>query len=350
MSGKSHMKRRNSKQKSNRKILLWTFAALISVAVIVFLTVNGYFADAYGNLMGRTAENTAKNVTTGASYGVIDGAVNVKIHFVSVGQGDAAVIELPNNEYMLIDAGSTSSGFDSIEKYYSGYLDDVVDGDEIDYMVATHPDADHYNMLSDVLADYKVGNIYYNYYADASKSYKTFMTNAENEGANLFMIDTDDDSTMTFSAGSCSVSLYSCGNDGISGENATISNSMSIMCLLAFGGRKILFAGDATAGKEKWFIGYTSPADMDVDFLKVAHHGSKYSSTEEFLGYVKPEYAVISVGEGNSYGHPSQDALARLSAVNAVVYRTDTDGTITLVIDDDGDYAFSFDTGTYASQ
>src|SRR5574344_1459300 len=230
-------KRRPTKKQQREKIIFWAVIAVILVAAIVFLGVNGYLTDAYEILLGAdggangTATETTggtqngSSVTHGASYGTIDGAANVKIHFVSIGQGDAIIVELPDKEYMLIDAGSTTSGLDAIRTYYNGYLADIVGDDEIDYMVVTHPDLDHINMLSGVLASYKVDNIYYNYYSAASATYKTFMSDAENEGAALTKIDTADDARFDFAVGGCSVTLYSCRNAGTSRNNPTIPNS-----------------------------------------------------------------------------------------------------------------------------
>lgn len=342
-------------RKNNNKVLI--AVAVIVLLILVTVIIVLYKTDRLENIIdgilkemqqGGDNDDTPpsdRNESRGDSYGVIDG-LPIKIHFVSVGQGDAIVIELPGNEYMLVDAGSGATAYPSstIKNRYYSYLSDVVDGDEIDYLVVTHPDSDHVNMMSKVVDDYVVKNFYYNAYADSSKTYATFTAKAAaEEGAALHVIDTADSSRFNIAAGGCTLTFYSPGNDGFTSSEAKIKNGMSIMIMLEYGGRKLLLTGDAPEEEEEWFVAYTEYENTDVDFLKVAHHGSPYSSTTEFLSYVSAEYAVISVDESNnSYGHPSPDTLERLENASATVYRTDIKGTIVLTIDSDGDYAFTF--------
>ena len=342
-------------RKNNNKVLIAVavIILLILVAVTLVLYKTGRldnFIDGItekqqqsGNVNDKPSQD--QNVSRGDSYGVIDGSP-IKIHFVSVGQGDAIVIELPGNEYMLVDAGSGATAYPSstVKNGYYSYLSDVVEGDEIDYLVVTHPDSDHVNMMSKVVDDYVVKNFYYNAYENSSKTYATFTSKAAaEEGAALHVIETADSSKFNVTAGGCLLTFYSPGNDGFTGTEAKIKNGMSIMIMLEYGGRKLLLTGDATEEEEEWFVAYTEYKNTDVDFLKVAHHGSPYSSTTEFLSHVSAEYAIISVDESNnSYGHPSPDTLERLENASATVYRTDIKGTIVLTIDSDGDYAFTF--------
>ena len=338
--------RRAKKKFSTSLIIIAVLIILILVAVIFILYKTGKLDNVISDITAMLEKDDTenKNIERGDSYGTIDGTP-IKIHFVYVGQGDAIVIELPLGEYMLIDAGSgLSASADNKERYYT-YLEDVIEGDEIDYLVVTHPDSDHVNMMSQVVDDYEIKNFYFNdYYEDGSKTYRTFTDKAKaEEGANLNIIDSPDSSTFDITVGECVLSFYSPGNDGFTSTESKIKNGMSIMILLQYGGRKLLLTGDAPEEEEEWFIAYTEGTDMDIDFLKVAHHGSRHSSTAEFLSYVSAEYAIICVDENdNNYGHPTEEALSRLEDANAKIYRTDTDGSVILTIDDDGDYLFSF--------
>ena len=156
-------------------------------------------------------------------------------------------------------------------------------------------------------------------------------------------IDTPENSTRKFSVGDCKFTVFSPGNDGFTNKDERIKNGMSLITLMEYGERKMLFTGDATSEEEAWFIEYTSEYDMDVDFLKIAHHGSETSNTTAFLTYVKAEYGVICAGEANPHGLPASGALGRIEAANVTYYRTDYNGTIVLTIDSDGDFSFVFE-------
>lgn len=296
-------------------------------------------------------QSGSKSAVRAASVGEIDGEP-IYIHFVYVGQGDAILLDLPNDEYMLIDAGSTKKPPESkisAKNIFLNYLKDVVKTGVINYMIVTHPDQDHVSFMTDVLNAYEVKNIFYNYLDNTTKEapsdlYKTFIETArKEEGANVVEIDTPENSTRKFNVGECKFTVFSPGNDGFTSQKARIMNGMSLITLMEYGDRKMLFTGDATSEEEAWFIEYTSEYDMDVDFLKIAHHGSETSNTTAFLTYVKAEYGVICAGEANSYGLPASGALGRIEAANVTYYRTDYNGTIVLTIDSDGDFSFVFE-------
>lgn len=123
-------------------------------------------------------------------------------------------------------------------------------------------------------------------------------------------------------------------------KSATQINAVSPIGILEYAGRRLVFTGDSNNSNEKYYC-ETYPY-VDCDVLKVAHHGSRTSSSEEFLKHVKCEYAVISVGDGNSYGHPEQEALDRLKE-NGIqkIHRTDKCGNVVLTVSHTGEMAFS---------
>lgn len=258
----------------------------------------------------------------------------LEVHFIDVGQGDAVLIRLPDGKDILIDSGSGTSVSNANRTKHLEYLESMNLG-EIDYMIVTHPDSDHINMLSSILMAYEVKNIYYNNINGVhSQTYTRFLDDAENEGATLFAID-DDGDIWTIDGGSYGYKLTVIAPGH---ERFEDTNAMSVICLLEYGGVEALFMGDATSESEQWYMdNFDEP---DIEILKVGHHGSPTSSSLAFLQSVDPEYAVISAGKGNSYKHPDPEIMTRLFDEGIVTYRTDRHGTVILYIDADGDYGF----------
>ncbi len=310
--------------------------------------------------------STGPSTATAALLADIDQDKCIKIHFIDVGQGDSILVELGTDTILLIDAGHTGSYLGDDGKYhdkaysnsgvpkavtepYFAYLNEVISnhGGDIDYLIATHRDSDHINMLPKVLDTYQVNTVFYNDCYNSSMSekeytdtVKNFETKVENEpNCVQYQFETPDDTIIVVpeEASDYKLTVYSSGNDGFKKNDA---NGMSILCLLEYGGRKVLFTGDATVNTEDWFIKKTNDPNFDIDVLKVGHHGSKTSSGAEFLDYIHAEYAVISSGKNNGYGHPTAEVMGRLEDRNMTIYNTQNDGTITLYIDYEGDFCF----------
>ena len=311
----------------------------------------------------QTQTETKKHVVvtpTAAELSEIDVNNCIKVHFIDVGQGDAILVELGNDTIMLIDAGHTGMtsagksspyGYNSVPKAisepYFAYLDEVIsaNGGDIDYLIATHPDSDHINMLPKVFEKYQVNEVFINdcyndEITDATSTVKATETAAETEpSCELHEFSTEEDTVIPIDGGNYKLTVYSAGNDGFKGAR-TKANSMSILCLLEFGGRKVLFTGDAEVETEKWFIEKTgNDPNFDIDVLKVPHHGSTSSCCEEFLDYVKAEYGVILYGD-NSYNLPATSTMAKLNERNMTIYSTKENGNVVLYIDYEGDFCF----------
>lgn len=236
-------------------------------------------------------------------------------HFIDVGQGDANFIELPTGEVMLIDAGTSGYGDDIIEYIQNlGYTD-------IDYVVATHPHADHIGGMAEVIESFDVGSIYMPKAVTTSKIYEN-------------LLETIQDKNLSIHIGKEGVEVYN--SDDLTIEMlAPVSssysnlNNYSIVLKITYGDVSFLYTGDA---EEENLSEITM--DLSSDVLKVGHHGSDTSTTKEFLEGVSPSYAVISVGEGNSYGHPAESTIKLLEEYTNHIYRTDLNGTV--VISSDG--------------
>jgi competence protein ComEC len=240
---------------------------------------------------------------------------HIKVSFIDVGQGDAALIQNQDGYTILIDGGPTAAGADLV-----AYLRDHGTS-HIDVIIISHAHLDHFGGLPAVLAapDITVGEVYYNGYDATTQSWYALATAVAGEGITM--------GALQFP------SEYSWGGTTgyVLGPAAGIvnpdHNEASVVLLLDHGGQRFLFAGDLGFSGEAEVIARGTPVAAGV--LKVGHHGSKYSSSEAFLAAVSPAHAVISVGS-NSYGHPAPEAIARLQAAGAQVWRTDLSGSIIL--------------------
>lgn len=252
------------------------------------------------------------------------------VHFLDVGQGDCEFIELPNSQCMLIDASTNEYGDDIVEaiKGY-GYS-------EIDYVVATHPHADHIGGMSEVIDSFDIGKIYMPRTSSNSKSFEGLLTSISNKNLS---INTAKTGTTIYSDNGINIEILS----PISSFYEE-TNDYSAVVKLEYGESSFLFMGDAEKPVENELIekyGY----DLDVDVLKAGHHGSRYSSSTEFLDYVTPEYTVISCAKDNSYGHPHSETIKRLNNVNTQIFRTYELGNITVSCDSNDSFEISYDWG-----
>lgn len=243
-------------------------------------------------------------------------SVKLKVIFLDVGQGDATLIE-QGSKQILIDGGP--DGQILMEKL--GKFIPFWDR-KIEMVVATHPDQDHIQGLVDVLEKYQVGSLMETSEESDSQVYKEYKNLLEQKNINVIgarigtEVDLGDNAKIEIME-----PIFEKAD-----ENKKENNSNSIISKLIFGKNNFLFTGDATADEEKEFI--SLPEDLSADILKVAHHGSKYSTTEEFLAKIKPKMAIISVGKNNKFGHPAPEILERLEKDKIKIIRTDEFGDI----------------------
>ena len=238
----------------------------------------------------------------------------LKVHYIDVGQGDSEFLELPNGQTMLIDAGNPENG-SQIVSYIKG-----LGHSKIDYLIATHPHADHIGGMATVVNGLDIGKIYMPKVSTNTQTFEDLLSTIQGKG-------------LTINAAKAGVNLFKTGNlnaDIIAPVNITGDdlNQYSAVIMLTYGANKFLFMGDAGEPSETQI---TAPVKADV--LKVGHHGSSTATSQAFLNKVKPTYAVIEVGKGNSYGHPTTATLNKLQGIGATIYRTDNDGTIIFTSD-----------------
>ena len=254
----------------------------------------------------------------------------LKVIFFDVGQGDAGFIETPQRHQILIDGGPGSVILEKLGKSMPFY------DRTIDLIILTHPEFDHLSGLNEILKKYKVSNILWTGIVRDTAEYKEWKKLIEEEKAEIFIAKAGQKILWESETNNYMEVLYPFEN--LEGKVFEDSNNTSIISKLVFGKNSFLFTGDAYKNVEGELI--NKKAEIDSDVLKVSHHGSKTSSSEEFIKSVSPQIAVISAGIGNKYGHPHQEVLELLEKYDIKILRTDKDGDIK-IISDGKNYAIS---------
>ena len=247
-----------------------------------------------------------------------------EVNFFDIGQGDAIFIVSPKRQQILIDGGPDSKILEKLGKEMPFY------DRSIDLVILTHPERDHLAGLIEVLKKYKVENILWTGIKRDSAEFKEWENLIKDEKAKIFIAKTGQKiHCSTWNDGHCYFEILF-PFENLEGKEFENSNDTSIVARLVFGKNHFLFTGDISKIAERELV---IRANIDSDVLKVAHHGSKTSSSEEFLKAVSPKIAVISVGKGNSYGHPHQEVLEIFQKFGIKVLRTDLDGDIKIISD-----------------
>ena len=245
---------------------------------------------------------------------------DLEVYFLDVGQGDCAVI-LCDGEAMVIDGGPRASA-----GMVYRYIRDILGLRHIDYVISTHPHADHVYGLSSVLNAAPADLLLSPVRKWDSKAFEYMLKYAAKQGTPL-AVPADGD---TLRLGSAVVTVLHCWPEAV-GEGRT--NDASIVLRIDYGKTSFLFTGDAEDWSEYMML--DAGANLKADVLKVSHHGSGTASTKPFLEAVQPSWAVISVGKSNEYGHPHRQVLERLEKIGAKTLRTDELGTIAFRSDGD---------------
>lgn len=240
---------------------------------------------------------------------------NLVVRFVDVGQGDCEIVQFPDGRNIIIDGGTNETSSELVNAIKSYGIK------RFDYVVATHPHEDHIGGLDDVIESFEIGNVYLPDTSSSSMSFKNLVESISQSGAKVnrayagvTMIDETD----------IRAEFLAPVNNYYEDEN-----NYSSVLKLTYKGFSFLFTGDAETISEYDMI--ENGAYLKSDVLKVGHHGSTTSTSNQFLRAVNPAVAVISVGHDNSYGHPHREILERLSDLK--LYRTDLNGTVTVFCD-----------------
>jgi competence protein ComEC len=246
----------------------------------------------------------------------------LKVNFFDVGQGDAIFIETPTRHQILIDGGPSSKIIEKLAREIPFW------DRSIDLIILTHPEKDHITGLLEVLKRYEVENVLWTGIVRDIPEYKEWLNLIGKEKANVKIAKAGE----KISCKNCKWKIevfYPF--ESLEGMEFEDSNNTSIVSKLIFGDSSFLFTGDIYKDVEESLT--LTSFDLNSKILKVAHHGSKTSSSEKFLEKVLPEIAVISVGE-NKYGHPNKETLEILEKYGIRVLRTDREGDIKIISDD----------------
>lgn len=346
------------KKKVRKKKIYFSFSRIICFVVLLVIFCGG----------GLLFKSPLENVLNGTFFGSKDfGEVGITVHYIDVGQGDCILIELPNNQTFLIDAGPGSE-----KEQMLAYLNENVFNDKdkvIDYLMLTHSDEDHCGGMPIIFNNFEVKKVFRpQIYIDETDKARdstvsaedtvwikntiiytntinafyneTYMENGIEKNCDVEFVTPDKvlNESLNFGTTEYSFKFFT----PLSTYYQAVNDYSPIMLLSSFS-KNLLFTGDASTINENQLLDsvdnnlYTLPK---IDVLKVGHHGSKTSSGLEFLQLIQPKYAVIQVGEGNSYNHPTPETINRLESLNCQIYRTDLDGNIVCEISKTGNLSF----------
>ena len=277
------------------------FVAAIILCLAATAALFGYIKEKNAVVEDRTdANNTSEKA-------------DFEIHFIDVGQADSALI-MCDGKNMLIDGGNS----DDSSTVYSYLKNEGVT--ELEYIIATHAHEDHVGGLSGALNFATAKTALSPVTEYDSKAFSNFLKNLDKQELEITVPDVGDE----FYLGSARVNVLAC-------NSSEGTNNSSIVLKIEYGDTSFLFTGDAEYETEAFILEHGF--DISSTLLKVGHHGSSSSTGYRFLWEVMPQYAVISVGKNNDYGHPHDEVVSRLADADVTVYRTDLSGDIVCTSD-----------------
>lgn len=250
-------------------------------------------------------EKAAKAPDTSKPEGTLE------VHYIDVGQGDATLIKCGSHA-MLIDGGNNNKGT-TVQLYLKKQ-----GVESLDYVIGTHPDADHIGGLDVIVYKYNCDTVIMPDYEKDTKTYQELVDVIHDKNMKITYPVVGEQ----YALGEAKFTIIAPNSNSYGGN----ANDYSVAILLEYGKNRFLFTGDAEEASETEML--SNGIELSADVYKVAHHGSRSASTQEFLNAVHPKYAVISCGEGNSYGHPHAEVLNRLRSMGVEVFRTDEQGSI----------------------
>ena len=272
------------------------------IAILIVLLYNYYTKDIEPSNANKENIPVINEVTS-----------DLQIYYFDVGQADSILI-LNNDTAMLIDAGNNADGPLLVD-----YIKNKLKINKIDIVVGTHPHEDHIGGIDDIINNFDIEDIYLPEEITTTKTFEDMITAIENKDLAISIPEKGE----KFKLGEADFEVIYTGTDDKD------LNATSIIINMLYGEKTYLFTGDTTEEVEDTILNQ----NIDIDVLKVAHHGSRYSSSYEFLKIATPEYAIVSVGEENSYEHPHQEAINRIKKHTNNIYMTKDVGTILLTSD-----------------
>jgi len=284
---------------------------IINLIILLMFSLIGIFAFNINPKIYDLLTNSGK---------VLSGNNALIVHYISIGQGDAIAINLPDGKVAIIDTGLKSTNV-NFTNYLKEKVLNISYDNSIDYLILSHADIDHFGGTLRLLQEYKVDSVLMPV-MDAETEYYLELKNYINQN-NIPQISWHENLSLV--GENYNFNFYL-------GENFITTNEMSYVVKLSCFNKTFLFTGDISSEVEMQLVAKYGNA-LDCDVLKVAHHGSKFSSCDAFLQLVTPSISVISCGE-NSYGHPTSEVIDNLKEIGSAIYRTDREGNIAVYLNE----------------
>lgn len=244
----------------------------------------------------------------------------MEVHFLDVGQGDSVFIDIPEGPKLLIDGGDREQGATVVKHLQELGIE------RLDYLIATHPHADHIGGLPEVIENFDIGQVFMPKVSHTTVSFEKLLRAIKEKGLKIQSAKAG----VTLAQGEYGHIAFL----GPLRDYGEELNNWSAILKVTYFGQELLLMGDAEREVESELL--VRYPDLSADILKVGHHGSYTSSINEFLDQVKPGYAIVSSGAGNSYGHPHEATLKKLRKRGIQILRTDLEGTIVFNVTKDG--------------
>lgn len=279
-----------------------------------------FISEALGADVKWTGATYTIDITSAEKLGPV-----MQVHFIDVGQGDATFIQTPMGKTILIDGGKREAG-----KQVVSYIKSL-GVKKLDFVVATHPDADHIGGLIAVLNSISIGQFIDSGKVHTTATYEQMLRLIDEKNIPFMIAEAGDviidDQTLDFYFKVL-----------VANSNAANNNDASVVVEVGYCGTDVLLMGDAGTNIESDLL--NDKTNVSADILKAGHHGSSTSSSLSFLKAVNPEAVVLSYGADNDYGHPHAEVLHNIAAVKASIYSTATSGTVVVTVNCGG---YSFD-------
>lgn len=250
---------------------------------------------------------------------------HLRVIYLDIGQGDAVLIQTPDNKNILIDGGPDQTILFKLDRYLK------LTNNQIDLLILTHCDPDHLNGLVEVLERKKVKQVVFNGRNNYLPGFQKMQEIIQSKQIPIYAVQTKE----TINLGLIKLEFFWPNQRLIDNSKKRKDNFYSLVFKMEYNNYTFLFTGDADQKAEQILLENYSQ-ELKSDILKAGHHGSKYSSSQEFLATVLPKYVIFSASKDNRFGHPSLEVLERLASLDSQIriFRTDQQGDIILTIQD----------------